>query len=176
MELTIAERLTLAGILPRQGNIVTHRLVDTLRRALGFSDEEIVRFQPLICADPNRPCVVCHGTGFDPIPYLMAMKCQDCGMEIGLGDPGGVVWRQHDREGNELGDGVRDIDLSEAAINLIVRTLQILNVTPVIDKETGVKTADGSLDEQTVPLYMKFVPEGEQLTEAITPAAAEAAG
>jgi len=174
VKLTIDERLTLQGILPKQGNIVTHRVIQSLRDTLGFTDEEVAVFQPTLCANINRGCVVCGGKGFDEIPHLPAVKCMNCGMEYGLGPPGGVVWRARDREGNELGDGSRDIDLSEAAVRLIVNTLKILNVTPATG-ENGNQTADGSLDAQTVPLYLKFVPEDEQQTEDTTPAAVEAA-
>ncbi len=168
MDLNIAERLTLQGILPSQGNIITHRLVGSLRHTLGFTDEEVTTFQPTMSSNVNRGCVVCKGKGFDPIPHLPAVKCLECGMEYGLGPPGTVVWRALDRDGSELGDGSRDIDLSEAAVRLIVNTLNILNVTPARDKETGAVIADGSLDAQTVPLYLKFVPEDEQQTEDTT--------
>ncbi len=160
MKLTIAERLVLQGILPREGSVVTHRLCGRLSDILGFTDEELVRFTPLTCVPMKGACVVCQSKGpFEEVPYLPAMKCENCGFEIGLGKPGNVVWRSHDIEGNELGDGERDVDLSEAAVDLIVRTLRILEVTPVIDKETGKVTADGSLTPQTYQLYLKFIPD-----------------
>ena len=93
-----------------------------------------------------------------------------------MGPSGTLVWRTHDAEGNELGDGSRDIDLSEAALLLIVNSLKILNVSPAIDKETGAVTADGSLTPETAALYLKFVPEDEQQTEDTTPAVVAAAG
>jgi len=177
VKLTIDERLTLLGILPRQGNIVTHRLVQSLGNTLGFTDEEVSLFQPTTCGNINHGCPACGFKGFDPIPHLPAVKCLKCGMEVGLGPAGAVVWRARDAEGNELGDGSRDIDLSEAAVRLIVNTLKILNVTPVINKETGAKTADGSLTSETMALYLKFVPEDEQQTDETTPVAeAVAAG
>jgi len=175
MELNIAERLTLQGILPTQGNIITHRLVGSLRHTLGFTDEEVTTFQPTMSSNVNRGCVVCKGKGFDPIPHLPAVKCLECGMEYGLGPPGCVVWRAKDKEGNELGDGRRDIDLSEAAVRLIVNSLKILDLTPARDKETGAVIADGCLTPETFALYLKFVPEDEQQTEDTTPAAVEAA-
>ncbi len=170
MELTIAERLVLRGILPREGNVVTHGLCGRLSDILDFTDEELVRFTPLTCVPMRGTCVVCKSKGpFEEVPHLFAMKCENCGFEIGLGEPGAVVWRTRDIEGNELGDDRRDIDLSEAAADLIVRTLRILEVTPVIDKETGTQTADGSLTPETYQLYLKFIPD-----EA-TPAPVEAA-
>jgi hypothetical protein len=41
MRLSIAERAALLGILPREGNIVTLRIVRDLKGALSFSEEEI---------------------------------------------------------------------------------------------------------------------------------------
>ncbi len=161
MELNIAKRLVLMGILPNQGNVLTHRLIGSLKETLGFTDEEIVRFQPTVCGNINQGCV-CGSKGFDPIPHLPAVKCLKCGREVGLGSPGDVVWRTRDCEGNELGDGSRDIDLSEAAVRLIVNQLKILNASPVIDRETGVVTAEGGLTPETLALYLMFVPEDEQ--------------
>lgn len=40
MELNITERLLLAGLLPKQGDILTLRVVQDLRKALSFSEEE----------------------------------------------------------------------------------------------------------------------------------------
>jgi hypothetical protein len=40
MILTIKERLLLLTVLPREGNIVTLRIVQNLRAALSFSEEE----------------------------------------------------------------------------------------------------------------------------------------
>ena len=41
MELTILERLMLNGILPAQGNIFTLKIIQELKMALAFSEEEI---------------------------------------------------------------------------------------------------------------------------------------
>ncbi len=175
MELTLMERLTLSGILPNQGNILTHRLIGNLKEALGFSDEEMVLFQPLVCRNINTGCPVCRGKGpFDPLPHYAAVKCGNCGTEVGMGPPGGLVWRAKDADGNELGDGSRDIPLSEAGLRLIVDSLKILNVTPVMSNETGAKTADGGLTPETAALYLKFVPEDEQQTEEVSTPAEEA--
>jgi hypothetical protein len=43
MELTILERLTLLGILPESGNFVTMKILQRLRMALGFTEEEIAK-------------------------------------------------------------------------------------------------------------------------------------
>lgn len=40
MELTVAERLVLANVLPAEGNFTTLRLVRKLREALSFDDAE----------------------------------------------------------------------------------------------------------------------------------------
>ncbi len=176
MELTLTERLTLSGILPNQGTILTHRLIRNLKESLGFSDEEAVLFQPLFCRNLNTGCPVCQEKGpFDPLPHYAAVKCGNCNIEIGMGPPGTILWRSKDADGNELGDGSRDIPLSEAGLRLIVNSLKILNVTPVIDRETGAKTADGGLTPETAALYLKFVPEDEQQTEDTNPAAIETA-
>jgi hypothetical protein len=41
MQLTIGERLNLLSILPSEGNFLTMRLVDDLRKELGFSEQEL---------------------------------------------------------------------------------------------------------------------------------------
>ena len=41
MKLGIADRINLLNILPAEGNIVTLRIVNDLREALGFSEQEI---------------------------------------------------------------------------------------------------------------------------------------
>jgi len=41
MELNIAERIALLGVLPAQGSIVTLRIVQELRMALSFSEKEM---------------------------------------------------------------------------------------------------------------------------------------
>ena len=41
MELNVAERLTLLGLLPSEGNFITLKLVRKLREELSFSEDEI---------------------------------------------------------------------------------------------------------------------------------------
>jgi hypothetical protein len=44
MELNIAERLTLLGILPKEGNFVTLKILRQLREELSFSEEEMKKY------------------------------------------------------------------------------------------------------------------------------------
>jgi len=44
MELTILERLTLLGILPAEGNFVTMKILQRLRLALGFTEDEVEKY------------------------------------------------------------------------------------------------------------------------------------
>lgn len=45
IELTVAERLGLLALLPREGNLTTLRIVQQLRMELGFSEEEHASLQ-----------------------------------------------------------------------------------------------------------------------------------
>lgn len=51
MKLSIHERVTLLNILPQHGNIVTLRVIDELKKALGFDEEEIQRCEITISED-----------------------------------------------------------------------------------------------------------------------------
>jgi len=44
MKLNIAERITLLSILPVEGSIVALRILNELRNALGFTEQEIKKF------------------------------------------------------------------------------------------------------------------------------------
>ena len=45
MKLSILERILLRGVLPREGNILTVRIVRTLREKIEFKEEEIKLFE-----------------------------------------------------------------------------------------------------------------------------------
>ena len=45
MKLTIIERLTALGLLPKEGNFVTWKIIKNLREALSFSEEELKALQ-----------------------------------------------------------------------------------------------------------------------------------
>lgn len=51
MKLSITERIALLGVLPKEGNAVTLKLVRELRGDLSFSEDEIKRFSMEISAD-----------------------------------------------------------------------------------------------------------------------------
>ena len=51
MELTILERLTLLGVLPESGNFVTMKILQRLRLALGFSEEDVEKYSMVVTAD-----------------------------------------------------------------------------------------------------------------------------
>ena len=48
MELTILERLNLLGILPEAGNFVTMKILQRLRLALGFTEEDIAKYNLIV--------------------------------------------------------------------------------------------------------------------------------
>jgi len=52
MELTILERLNLLGILPESGNFVTMKILQRLRLALGFTEEDIAKYN-LVVTESN---------------------------------------------------------------------------------------------------------------------------
>lgn len=45
MKLTILERLMLLGLLPREGNVLTLKIVRDLKSVLSFSEEEIKEYE-----------------------------------------------------------------------------------------------------------------------------------
>ena len=44
MKLTIAERLTLLDVMPKEGNYMTLKVVRTLQEEIGFADEEFKKY------------------------------------------------------------------------------------------------------------------------------------
>ena len=54
MELSIEERLKLAMIIPREGNIATIKIVRELREALSFTEEEHEAFDLVIKLEEGR--------------------------------------------------------------------------------------------------------------------------
>jgi len=45
MKLNVLERLTLLGILPKEGNFVTLKVLRSLKENLGLSEEELKKFE-----------------------------------------------------------------------------------------------------------------------------------
>jgi len=45
MKLNVLERLTLLGILPKEGNFVTLKVLKSLKDNLGLSEEELKKFE-----------------------------------------------------------------------------------------------------------------------------------
>ncbi len=77
-----------------------------------------------------------------------ALQCVNCGWQVGLGPPACLVWRTLDSDGAPLKDGARDIDFSEAAVDIFIDSLKLFEL-----KE--------ELDEYTLPLYQKFVSQNK---------------
>jgi len=48
MELTIAERLVLLNIIPVEGNYVTAKILQRLRLAVGFTEEEVEKWNMVV--------------------------------------------------------------------------------------------------------------------------------
>ena len=45
MKFTLGERITLLGVLPKEANFVTLKIVESLKRRLSFSEDEIKDFE-----------------------------------------------------------------------------------------------------------------------------------
>lgn len=45
MELSVIERLGLLSVLPKEGSFITLRIVNDLRKSVGFTEEEIKEFE-----------------------------------------------------------------------------------------------------------------------------------
>lgn len=52
MELTILERLMLLGILPAEGSFVTAKILQRLRVAIGFTEEDVEKYN-IVSTDTN---------------------------------------------------------------------------------------------------------------------------
>ena len=148
MELSVKERLVLAVILPKQGDIITYRFIQSLKITIGFSEQELVKWMPTICYDLSKGCPRCGETKWEQIaPFTPVQKCLGCGFRSGVGVPGSQVWRTLDEKGNAIGE-TAEVEFGEAGFELIANTLNLFNK----NKE---------LNEDTVPLYEKFV-EGKE--------------
>lgn len=53
MELDIAERFALLGILPQQGNVITLRIIRELQNQLSFTEEELKHYNVQSHANPD---------------------------------------------------------------------------------------------------------------------------
>lgn len=144
MELSVSERLTLLNVIPKQGNIVTYRLILALREALSFSEDEITRWMPTICYDLSSGCPRCKGVEWEqPIPFYSVKKCSVCGFMAAAGPPGSTMWRTLDEAGSKISE-ITSIEFSEAGMDLITDTLNLFN-------------KNDELDDMTAPLYIKFI-------------------
>ena len=147
MELSVKERLVLSSVIPKQGDIVTYRLILILREAISFSEEEIVKWMPVLCFDLSKGCPRCGAKEWETIPFYSAKKCKGCDFLVGSGEPGQMTWRSLDDEGQPIGD-TAEIEFGEAGLNLIADTLRLFN-------------KNSELDDDTAPLYVKFVEDLE---------------
>jgi len=143
MELSVRERLTLSAVIPKQGDIVTYRLILGLREAIGFSESELIRWMPTLCYDISQGCPRCKGTEWETIPFALIQKCRACDFLAGIGEPGGMVWRTLDEEGQPISE-TAELEFGEAGLGLIIDTLNLFNT-------------NSELDDDTAPLYVKFV-------------------
>lgn len=53
MRLTIPERISLLGILPREGNIITLRIIRKLQERLSFTETEMTRWKMVNTSHPD---------------------------------------------------------------------------------------------------------------------------
>lgn len=107
MELNVYDRMTLINVLPKQGDITTLRIVNKLREALSFSEEEhkALQFQRVY------HCQVCGEDTLKP-------TCEKCG---GVGAwKGRMIWRRE-------ADVPADIPIGEKATDIITEALKDLN-------------------------------------------------
>lgn len=143
MELSVSERLTLSGVIPKQGSIINYRLILALREAVSFSEEELIRWVPTQCFDISQGCPRCKGTEWENIKFAPIQKCAGCGFMVGIGPPGATAWRTLDEKGEPVSE-VAEVEFSEAGLALIVDTLNLF------DKNE-------EIDDNIAPLYVKFV-------------------
>lgn len=146
MELSVKERLVLENILPKQGSVVTYRLIESLRGVIGFSESELVRWVPTICYDISLGCPRCKGMEWKSLPFAPIQRCdgeEGCGFLAGIGPPGATAWRSLDEEGQSISD-IAEVEFGEAGLALIADTLRLF------DKNE-------EINEDLEPLYAKFV-------------------
>ena len=80
MRLTIAERITLLDLLPRQGNIVTLRLVTDLQRKIALTEEEIKRFGIQQSRSESGGVLVTWAPEFDELRVDISMSDHEKGI------------------------------------------------------------------------------------------------
>lgn len=148
MELSIRERLTLMAIIPKQGNMATYRSIQSLRDQLGFNEQELIKWEPTICYDTQHPCPRCQGEEWKQILFAPILRCTGCDFQVGIGEPGAMVWRTLDAEGSPVSD-LADVEFGEAGVGMIVDTLKLFE-------------KNEEIDDDTAPLYEKFVEGPEQ--------------
>ena len=65
MELTLLERIATLNLLPQQGNVVTLRILMSLKKELGFTEEEIKYYGITNKSLPNGNSVIVWDKRFD---------------------------------------------------------------------------------------------------------------
>lgn len=137
MKLLVPERIILQGILPKEGDFITLKLVRKLREALSFSEEEI----KLLGFTYEFSCPKCKQVIFSPAP----LNCGTCNVAMVVG--GNIRWKQEN-------DPSKDVYMGSKAKELCVSAL----------KELDQKK---KLTEQFMELFEKFIPsESEEDKEA----------
>jgi len=134
MNLTVAERLVLQNILPKEGDYVTVKLVRKLRESLAFSEKEIadINFQN------HWKCPKCGKVELS----ADVLKCEDCG--IYMIPAGAVTWDEE-----KAGKVVKDVHLGKAMLKLCETSLQRLS-------------DEKALKDEQLSLYEKFLQPDDQ--------------
>ena len=132
MELTVFERMTALNILPKEGDLVTLKLIRQLKESLGFTDDELVELDFHYDYKCEKCGAVFKKKAFEPVGV-----CHECGGT--LTNTGQVYWERE-------ADVAKDIELGRKAHELIASKLEEL------DK-------DKKLNESHLSLCEKFMEE-----------------
>jgi len=135
MKLTVAERITLQGILPKNGDFVTLKVLRKLKETLSFSEEEIAKLQFMY----ECKCPKCGQTMNSPAP----VTCGIC--DIVMQPTGRLVWSV-DKEPN------KDVHMGKKAEDICKEALTKLN-------------NEKKLEDIHFSLYEKFLGEQEEMND-----------
>lgn len=143
MELKVAERLMLLNLLPKEGDIVTLRVIRDAQQAIGLTEEELEALEihspeQGICQNPD-----CKFRWDLPEGAKETGACPRCGSkDVAQGrDAGRLIWKGE-------ADVPKEIPIGKKALQVIVDAL----------KEASDNKA---LNLQQLALYEKFVPPVE---------------
>ena len=130
MQLSITDRVTILGLLPKEGNIDTLKALRKFKESLSLTEEE----KSTIKWRLEYKCPKCNESIYLPTPA----KCGTC--DVWLEPTGAAQWET-------ASDPNKEVFMSSTIMGIVSSTLAKMN-------------EKGKLTEELVPLFEKFYPSG----------------